>query len=72
MEVACAEVSRGRRVFLSKHVSGMCGVGKFMLRWKEWDHDKCPRCGLPEDSKHVWKCANPQVVDLWDKAISFI
>jgi hypothetical protein len=41
-----------------------------MLRWKEWDHDKCPRCGLPEDSKHVWKCANTQVVDLWDKAIS--
>jgi len=64
VEVACAEVSRGRRVFLSKHISGMCGVGKFMLRWKEWDHDKCPRCGLPEDSKHVWKCANTQVVDL--------
>jgi hypothetical protein len=23
-----------RRVFISKHVSGMCGVDKFMQRWK--------------------------------------
>jgi len=26
---------RARRTFLTKHVSGMCGVGKFMKRWKE-------------------------------------
>jgi len=54
---AIREIPRSRRVFLSKHLSGMCGVGKFMLRWKEWDHDRCPRCGSSEDSAHIWLCS---------------
>jgi hypothetical protein len=39
------QISRARRVFITKHTSGMCGVGKFMQRWKEWNTDACPRCG---------------------------
>jgi hypothetical protein len=42
---ALKEIPRQRRVFISKHSVGMCGVGKFMKRWKEWDTDACPRCG---------------------------
>jgi len=38
-------VVRGRRVFVTKHAAGMCGVGKLMKRWKQWDTDQCPRCG---------------------------
>lgn len=34
-------VPRGRRVFVTKHTAGMCGVRKFMLRWKQWETDQC-------------------------------
>jgi hypothetical protein len=46
-------VKRGRRVFVTKHVAGMCRVGKLMLRWKRWDTDKCPRCCAREEASHV-------------------
>jgi hypothetical protein len=59
-----------RRIFITKHVSGMCGVGKFMQRWKEWHTDACPRCGEPEDSAHVWRCHGPGTEEIWNKAIS--
>jgi hypothetical protein len=32
ISVSMIETKRKRRVFTSKHVSGMCGVGKFMKR----------------------------------------
>jgi hypothetical protein len=63
-------IPRPRRVFVAKHVSGMCGVGRFMKRWKEWPSDACPRCGDPEDSSHVWTCKGPGTTELWDKAIT--
>ncbi len=40
-----------------------------MLRWKEWDHDRCPRCGSPEDSSHVWICSGSQANVVWDTAL---
>ena len=70
--IGCAmmEIKRSRRVFLSKHCSGMCGVGKFMLRWKEWEHDLCPRCGISEDSAHVWTCPGFGSNELWDLSLN--
>jgi len=35
-------VTRSCRVFISKHTSGMCGVGKFMKRWRQWNIDQYP------------------------------
>jgi hypothetical protein len=43
-----------KRVFVSKHTVGICGVGKFMHCWKERDIPNCLRCGLFEDTEHVW------------------
>jgi hypothetical protein len=63
---------RSRRVFVTKHVAGMCGVGKFMYRWKQWDKDQCPRCGEPKDAPHVWTCKDSGARDLWDKAVASI
>jgi len=60
---------RTRRFFLTKHVAGMCGVGKFMKRWKEWDQDTCPRCGEYEDAPHVWQCKGQGTKAIWDKAL---
>jgi hypothetical protein len=48
----------------------MCGVGKFMKRWKEWDLDRCPRCGSPEDATHVWLCKGPGTEELWSKVVA--
>jgi len=66
---AMTSIPCSRRVFLTKHVSGMCGVGKFMKRWKEWEEDLCPRCGLPEDAPHVWQCKGSGTEAVWDKAL---
>ncbi len=60
---------RSRRVFVTKHTAGMCGVGKFMKRWKEWEEDSCPRCGLPEDAQHVWRCKGTGTEEVWNKAL---
>jgi len=67
---AMRTIPRNRRVFVMKHVSGMCGVGKFMKRWKEWPTDSCPRCSEPEDSFHVWCCKGSGTEELWLKAIA--
>lgn len=50
---AMQETKRPRRVFISKHASGMCGIGKFMKRWKLRQDDVCPRYRMPEDSTHA-------------------
>jgi len=66
---AMAKIPRTRRGFITKHVAGMCGMGKFMKRWREWDTENCPRCGLPEDAPHVWTCKGDGTGDIWIKAI---
>ena len=56
-------LSIGARVGKTKRVSGFIPVGKCMLRWKFWDNDRCPRCGNPEDARHVLQCSQSQ--DAW-------
>jgi hypothetical protein len=58
-----------RRIFCTKHTSGMCGVGKFQKIWKTRETAACPHCGLFEDSLHVWKCTSPTVVDVWSNSL---
>jgi hypothetical protein len=66
---AMTEMPRTRRVFLAKHVVGMCGVGKFMVRWKQRDSAACPQCGEFEDAPHVWTCKAESTFPLWDTAL---
>jgi hypothetical protein len=54
-----------RRWFITKHLAGMCGVGKFLVRWKEKETACCPRCGEYEDARHVWLCNNVDARNLW-------
>jgi hypothetical protein len=61
---------RTRRIFITKHTSGMCGVGKFMKQWKEWTSDSCPRCGMMEDAPHVWRCKGAGTEEIWNKAVA--
>ena len=67
--IAMKETKRSRRVFLSKHTCGMCGVGKFMKRWKKSQDSSCPRCSDHEDAPHVWICKGTGVNDLWEKSL---
>lgn len=51
--LAMKEEKWSRRIFVSKHVSSMCGVGKFAKRWKIRQDDSCPHCGKPEGAAGV-------------------
>jgi hypothetical protein len=62
-------MSFSRRVFCSKHTSGMCGVGKFQKIWKLRETDACPHCGEPEDALHVWQCRSSAVSNLWEHSL---
>ncbi len=43
IDKAMMEMRRHRRVFIAKHAYGMCGVGKFMKRWKQRQDTTCPQ-----------------------------
>jgi hypothetical protein len=66
---AMQQVPRPRRTFVSKHIVGMCGVGKFMHRWKERDNPNCPRCGSFEDAEHVWLCNGCNSSEVWESSL---
>jgi hypothetical protein len=58
-----------RQHFISKHTVGMCGVGKWMVRWNEWPDPHCPCCGANEDATHVWLCQGNDANALWVTAL---
>lgn len=55
----------GHQRFMIKHGAGVCGVNKWRLRWEDRKDDKCPRCGAPECSRHVYLCQSDPVQALW-------
>jgi hypothetical protein len=66
---ALNKMSLSRRLFCSKHTSGMCGVGKFQKLWRMRETDACPHCRLFEDALHIWTCAADTVADVWSKSL---
>jgi hypothetical protein len=68
--MALAKMPLSRRLFCSKHTSGMCGVGKFQNIWKTRETDACPHCGQFKDSLHVWKCTSSTVYDVWTNSLN--
>jgi hypothetical protein len=66
---AMQTTTRTQRVLITIHTAGMCGVRKFMRRWKECADDKCPRCSEPEDSQHFWICKGPGTAAIWSNAL---
>ena len=55
--------------FITKHLSGMCGVAKFLAIWKEKTSDECPGCGLHEDARHIWICPAEEAMDVWKECM---
>jgi hypothetical protein len=67
---ACNKESLGFRRWVTKHVTGVCGVGKWLERWKWQDHSKCPRCDAElEDHWHVYQCPANSVRMEWHGAM---
>ena len=60
-----------RQIWLSKWNTGICGVGKWLQRWKWQPHSDCPRCGQPdEDVKHVLLCNEISAITLWNTSLA--
>lgn len=57
------------RLWATKHVSGICGVGRQMKLRGEWEDDKCPCCDEVERTKHVVVCPDPRRHDVWMDAL---
>jgi hypothetical protein len=62
--------SYGRWKWLSKFVSGICGVGIMLQMWKYQEHNTCPRCGHPrEDVQHTVTCGEYSATQTWEDSV---
>ena len=60
-----------KAVWISKWNTGICGVGKWLERWKWQAHSDCPRCGQDNETvEHVLLCNEISALALWDESIS--
>ena len=67
---AMKTVPHSRRIYVTKHSAGICGVGKWMKRWKQRESAKCPRCNHEEeDAQHVLQCRGVGVEQAWEIAL---
>lgn len=59
-----------RKRWLSKWMSGYCGIGVKMKQWKFQPHDLCPRCQQPHETiNHVLQCPHVEAKHLWNTSI---
>ena len=57
--------------WLSKFVTGICGVGYMLKIWKHQAHSNCPRCGEGgETTQHVLICQEESASKVWENAVS--
>lgn len=66
-ERAMKALPAGIQRWCTKHISGMCAVGKMRVRRKLVKQNRCPSCGKPEDHHHVPRCTSPGACLHWDK-----
>ncbi|CAJ1929534.1 unnamed protein product [Cylindrotheca closterium] len=64
---AMRSLPAGVQRWTTKHVVGMCGVGKFKVRWGYDTSAACPCCGEFEDHLHVPRCRAPSTSAEWDR-----
>lgn len=69
---AMRQLHAPRRRWITKHVSGACGVNTNMVRWQLKESAACPRCNEIETSVHVWTCQHSAAVQLWTDEIELL
>ena len=63
-------VPLGFQVWLSKHATGWCGVGRKLKQYGFQDHSLCPRCSLVEETtKHVLCCSSRDATATWTNLV---
>jgi hypothetical protein len=62
---ASSKLRPGKRRWMVKHVTEICGVGKWMKRWQYWKHDRCPRCSQRQDVPHIIRCTHGAANETW-------
>jgi hypothetical protein len=70
LDRAMRSLPAGVQRWTTKHVVGMCGVGKFKVRWGSETSAACPCCGEFEDHLHVPRCMAPSASAEWDRRTS--
>ena len=72
MERAMKALPANLQRWTAKHTVGMCGVGKFRLKWKYDTVGACPRCTTCklEDHRHVIRCDSASASAEWDLRFS--
>ena len=67
---AMTTVSIGKRHWLTKFESGICGTGRMMKIWKQRVVDNCPRCGAAnETTTHILQCPCKSACEVWDASL---
>ena len=72
IRLAYSSLPVSQKIFVMKQAHGICGVGKWMVKWKESTDGTCARCGhANEDMIHVWKCPEStkwgEIMGQWNK-----
>ena len=59
-----------RRVWLTKHITGITGVNYWKHKWGQTPHEVCPIClDATETSKHIILCRDQRVQDCWQNTM---
>ena len=67
---AANNVPAWQRRWLTKFSYGMCGVGKWLYRWKDQPHTKCPRCLTDNETvEHVVRCPHADASLIWTTGV---
>ena len=61
------------QTWITKWSCGICGVGKWLERWKDQNHSKCPRCLTDNETvDHVVRCQHEDATLCWNTGIEEI
>ena len=72
LEDATRPLPLTRRLWLTKHLSGWCSVGRMAQRWKLRSSAVCPRCPVVENARHVWGCKDPRAISRFDQSVDHL
>lgn len=70
MEGATSSFPPLYKLWIAKHVSGFCGLGKMQFHWGYMESSKCPCCSHPcEDKEHLLTCPDVDCTSVWQDFI---
>ena len=63
----------GFSLWIAKHVTGFCGVGKMLFRWGHWTNNHCPCCDMEcETSRHILVCRDEEMATEFHNSVEVL